>query len=312
MTTSDAPHGSLTDPRWRAHLELGYERRGDRTVPSLRRHVGPLRIQKHFEPEPALCEHVIVHPPAGIAGGDQLVIDVAVGPDAMTRLTTPGATRWYRSSGPQATSHLNARVAERGFLEWLPQEQIVFAGANALSALSFDLAPDASLIAWDITALGRKAGDQPFTNGTWRSRIDIARAGDLIWSDRATLHAADPLRASPLGWAGNDVLATFIATGPKQFAVSPSAAVAEFAGEQQSVASRHVPLAAMLPAARALVVDGASTGITVLSSASGSILIARLLTASVAPATAWLAALWTLMRPALIGREAHPSRIWRT
>lgn len=278
------------DPRWRAHLELGYERRGERTVPSLRRHIGPLRIQKHFEPEPALCEHVIVHPPAGIAGGDQLVIDVDVGPDALTRLTTPGATRWYRSSGAQATSHLHARVAERGFLEWLPQEQIVFDGAQALSALSFELAPDASLIAWDITALGRKAGDQPFAHGTWRSRIDITRGGELAWSDRMTLHANDPLRASAIGWAGNDVLATFIATGPKQ-------------------------LTAMLPAARALVVAGASIGITEVASplgTSGSIFVARALTPAVAPATAWLAALWTLVRPALIGREAHPSRIWRT
>jgi len=275
---------------WHALLELAYERRGDRTVPSLRRHVGPLRIQKHFEPEPALCEHVIVHPPAGIVGGDRLAIDVTVGAEAMTRLTTPGATRWYRSAGPQATSRLTARVGQGGFLEWLPQEQIVFDGARALSALRFELAPEASLIAWDITALGRKAGHQPFAHGTWRTRIDITRAERLVWSERATTRATDPLRVSPLGWGGNDVLATIIAMGPKQ-------------------------LTPILASARAIPVAGSAGISEVLSPASpcpSPVFVARLLTDSVAPATAWLAALWTLVRPALIGREAHPSRIWRT
>jgi len=276
---------TATSP-WRAHLELAYERRGERTVPSLRRHFGPLRIQKHFEPEPVLCEHVIVHPPAGIVGGDQLAIDVDVGPAAMTRLTTPGATRWYRSAGPQARSQLSARVGQGGFLEWLPQEQIVFDGANALSSLRFELAPDATLIAWDVTVLGRKAGDQPFASGTWRTRIDIERAGQRVWSDRASTHASDPMRRSPLGWGGHDVLATFIATGPKQ-------------------------LTAILPAVRALPVAG-SAGITEVMGSSSPLLIARLLTDSVAPATAWLAALWRLVRPASIDRPAHPSRIWRT
>ncbi len=174
---------------WHALLELAYERRGGRTVPSLRRHVGPLRIQKHFEPEPALCEHVIVHPPAGIVGGDRLAIDVTVGAEAMTRLTTPGATRWYRSAGPQATSRLTragragggrrARVAAAG-------DDRVRRRAGALGT-RFELAPEASLIAWDITTLGRKAGQQPFAHGTWRTRIDITRAergGRLLYSAR--------------------------------------------------------------------------------------------------------------------------------
>lgn len=295
--SGDSPASSFTPSvpsahGWQALLELGYERRGERTVPSLRRHLGPLRIQKHFEPEPALCEHVIVHPPAGIVGGDRLAIDVSVGAHAMTRLTTPGATRWYRSAGALATSQLTARVGQGAFLEWLPQEQIVFDGALAQSTLSFELAPDASLIAWDVTVLGRKAGDQPFMHGSWRTRLDVTRADQLVWSDRALTLANDPLRASPLGWGGYDVLATFLATGPKQ-------------------------LTAILPAARAIPVAG-QVGITdVMSPATsnsraGSIFSARALTHSVAPAAAWLAALWALVRPALIGREAHPSRIWRT
>lgn len=272
---------------WLAQLDLAYERRDDRTVPSLRRHVGPLRIQKHFEPEPGLCEHVIVHPPAGIAGGDRLDINVTVHDHAAARLTTPGATRWYRSAGPRATSHLHATLGPHAFLEWLPQEQIVFDRANAMSALAFDLHPTSTLIAWDVVALGRRAGDQPFAEGTWRSRLDVTIGDRLVLAERATLDAADPLRQSPLGWSGHDVSATFIATGSKQ-------------------------LTAMLPAARALEVAG-NSGITDIGTSLGtSFIVARLLTDHVAIATPWLLALWQLARPHLTTRPHQPSRIWRT
>ncbi len=285
--TDRSPCGAVPEmSEWLAQLDLAYERRDGRTVPSLRRHFGPLRIQKHFEPEPGLCEHVIVHPPAGIAGGDRLEINVLVNDGAAVRLTTPGATRWYRSSGPRASAHLHATLAEGAFLEWLPQEQIVFDRANALSSLRFDLHPTATLIAWDVVALGRRAGDQPFAEGTWRSRLDVSIGDRLVLAERASLDAADPLRPSNLGWSGHDVSATFFATGSKQ-------------------------LAAILPAARALEVPG-SAGITEIVIQGTSLVIARLLTEHVAAASSWLLALWQLARPLLTDRPHQPSRIWRT
>ena len=56
-------------PHWQAELELGYTRIGDATRPVLRRHSGPLRVQKHLYPEgPEVCQHIIVHPGASPAG----------------------------------------------------------------------------------------------------------------------------------------------------------------------------------------------------------------------------------------------------
>ena len=268
---------------WEAHLELAYARRDADTVPSLRRHLGPLRVQKHFAPEPGLCEHVIVHPPAGIAGGDRLRVDVAVGPGARARLTTPGATRWYRSAGPLATSTVAAGVGEGGALEWLPQEQIVFDGAEALSECRFKLAPGASLIAWDLVVLGRQAGAEPFVRGTWRSRLDVEVDGRLVLAERCVLGAGDALRRSALGWGGQDAVATFIAAGPWG-AVVPR------------------PL---LDVARA-VEPGAG-----VSDVEG-LVVARWLADSSSRARGWLEALWKLARPALIETPAVPPRIWRT
>ena len=66
---------ALFTPSWHAELELGYARQGDTTRPVLRRHRGPLRVQKHLYAEgPEVCQHIIVHPPAGIAGGGRRCI----------------------------------------------------------------------------------------------------------------------------------------------------------------------------------------------------------------------------------------------
>jgi urease accessory protein len=171
-------------------------------------HQGPLRILQSLYPEgDAICHNVLVHPPSGLVGGDTLDMQVSVGPGAHGLVTTPGATRFYRSEAGLATQQVKAQVAAGGRLEWLPLEAIAYNGCDALNRAEFDLAPGAEMMAWDITALGLPAADLPFVQGQFRQHIEVAGA----WLERGTLNAEDTrLMNSPLGMAGQRCMASLV------------------------------------------------------------------------------------------------------
>ncbi|QIH05942.1 MULTISPECIES: urease accessory protein UreD [unclassified Pseudomonas] len=272
---------ALFTPSWHAELELAYACSDNATRPVLRRHQGPLRVQKHLYAEgPQVCQHIIVHPPGGIAGGDRLAIRVRVDSGAWAQLTSPGAAKWYRANSP-ASQVLELAVAKGATLEWLPQETIVFSAAQAELTTRIELHGDARLFYWDVVALGRPASGERFAQGHLRAHLDIRRDGRPLWHERQHILGDDGLLESPIGLDGQPVFATLLATG-------------EIDSE-------------LLERCRALEhpVRGDLTQLP-------GLVLARCLASEALQARAWLIDLWHLLRPALLGRAAVPPRIWTT
>jgi len=272
---------ALFTPSWHAELELAYARFGDCTRPVQRRHLGPLRVQKHLYAEgPEVCQHIIVHPPGGIAGGDRLNISARIEQDAWAQITSPGAAKWYRAAGP-AYQQLDLKIAAGATLEWLPQETIVYSAAQAELTTSIELEGDARLFYWDVVALGRPASGERFDLGHFQAHLDIRRDGRLLWHERQRITGNDGLLDSPIGLDGNPVFATLLVTGEID--------------------------AELLERCRSLghAVRGDLTQLP-------GLLVARCLASEALLARAWLIDLWRLLRPALLGREAQPPRIWNT
>ena len=200
---------------WSASLNLRFEPRqvnsATRTVMTERNHFGPLRILKPLYPEgDGSCHAVIVHPPGGIVAGDSLAVDLRVDSGAHALATTPGAQKWYRSTGAAASAITRLHVADDAHLEWMPQETMVFNGARARQTLEITLAPKALFFGWEMLCLGRITRGERFATGEFRQRIRLVRAdgGAPLWRESMCLSGNDPLMSSPLGFRGLPVAAT--------------------------------------------------------------------------------------------------------
>ena len=190
---------------WHANLQLDYTRLSERTV-ARHQHSGPLRILKSLYPEgDAICHNVMVHPPGGLVGGDTLELRVSVGDQAHGLITTPGATRFYKSLGESALQHTQIKLGDGARLEWLPMEAICHDGCLAENRLSMVLASSAEMMGWDVTALGLPHANQPFAHGSFCQHIELPG----VWLERGYMDAKDKrLLDGPAGLAGHRCLAS--------------------------------------------------------------------------------------------------------
>jgi urease accessory protein len=271
---------------WHAELDLVFRQQDDRTVLATRRHTGPLRVQKALYPEGAVpCHVILLHPPAGIVGGDTLHIGVRLEAGSQACITTPGAAKWYRSAGALATQRVEIDLAEASVLEWLPQETLFFDGARAHTRNRVRLRGGGRYFGWEVLCLGRRASGESFARGLLDMGTRIDTDAGPVWLEKGQIGGADPLLSSAVGLAGRSVCATLLMAGmPPQTELLDTC--------------RRIP-----PEEPA-----ALTGLTWMP----QLLVGRYLGHSAEAARAWLFALWQQLRPALAGRSAQAPRIWKT
>ena len=273
---------------WHGALALRYRLEVDRTVVH-DRHDGPLRILRSLYPEGGICHSVLVHPPGGLVGGDGLAIDAELGEGCHAVLTTPGATRFYRSLGDAAVQALDVRQAAGSRCEWLPLETLAYSGCIAENRMRFTLADDAEMIGWDITALGLPASAQPFVAGSFAQRIELPGR----WLERGVVRADDArLLDSPLGWAGHRVLATL------------------WFGAGSALAERRRD--ALLDAARAAIASDALAATAGATAPQSSVVVVRALADRVEPAMQLLTRIRAQWRRIAWDLDDCPPRVWRT
>lgn len=206
-------HGSQPGD-WKAELDLEIEWSDGRTRLIRRRHRGPLVVQQPFYPEKdGTCHIYLLHPPAGIVGGDKLNLFFNVGQGASCVLTTPGATKFYRSTLHKGSQRNTVIVGPGAVCEYLPQENIIFDGANAEIETRVVLADKATFVGWDFICLGRPAANERFATGTLSQRVEILRKDEKIWFERFQLHAGSPLQDAAYGYAARPVFGTMVYAG---------------------------------------------------------------------------------------------------
>jgi urease accessory protein len=216
-----------------------------------------------------------------VVGGDRLDLRVAVEPGARALLTTPGATKFYRSAGGLARQAQVLRVDSGARLEWLPHENIYFPGARVHQATHIALGRDARLCSWEFQCLGRPAIGERFDDGLLDTRLVLERDDLPVVVERLRVLPPTLSRAALL--RGLPVSATLLA--------SP-------AGDAEVAACRAV----------LQVADGDHAAVTLLD----DVLVVRYLGSSVARARRLFTQAWQVLRPMVFGCEAVQPRIWAT
>jgi len=270
---------------WQAELRLRFGTRGDFPGTALleRRHRGPLVVQRPFHPEGDAdgdpCHVYVVHPPGGVVGGDELAIHATVEPGAHAVVTTPAATKFYRCDARRSTQLQELRVRD-GTLEWLPQENIFYRGADVRAVTRAILEGDSRFIGWEIACLGLPARGERFDTGRLALDLELWR-GEPRFIDRLRLAGESAARGAAWGFAGQEAVGTLLAT--------PASAA-------------HVD------AVRALLAERPQAGVTLVD----GVLVLRALAPQAAAVRELFIDAWRALRPAIVGRPAHAPRIWST
>ncbi|HMS25961.1 MAG TPA: urease accessory protein UreD [Burkholderiaceae bacterium] len=272
---------------WHAKLDIQYKLEDDKTVARYER-VGPLQVLQSLYPEGnAVCHNVLVHPPGGLVGGDTLDINVNVAPQAHGLITTPGATRFYKSLGETAIQRTIAKVQTQGRLEWLPLEAIAYNACLAENQCIFQLEEGAEMMGWDVTALGLPNAVRPFELGSFTQHIELPG----IWLERGKIEAKDQLLLnSPIGLAGQRCIGSL-------FFVS-------------GTALQRDRVALALAAARK-VLDAHSLKATAgATSPNDHVVVVRVLAPMVEPVMDLMRLIWSTWRQDLWQLKAVAPRIW--
>lgn len=266
---------------WQAGLRLGFRAGPPRTVLAERQRHGPLAVQRPFYPEGETCHVYLLHPPGGVVGGDVLDIDVQLQQGAQALVTTPGATKFYRSAGQSARQTQHIRVEPGAVIEWLPQENIFFPGAEVQLETCVELLGDARLALWEIQCLGRPVIGEGFDRGHIDSRLSVYRDGLPITLERLRVDPDNRFRLSLM--AGLAVSGSLLISG---------------AAEQEMKTCREL-----------LVSSGTDY---VGASLMEDLLVVRYLGNSTEAARRMFTNIWQTLRPRTLGRSPSVPRIWAT
>lgn len=269
---------------WHGSLDLVFAQRYGTTELIHSQVKAPLKVQRPFYPEGPICHSVVLHTAGGVVGGDLLSVNCHLQPNTHALITTAAAGKVYRSNNIQARQSIQVQVAAGAYLEWLPQETIVFNGAIYRQDLKVELTPGASWLGWEITRFGRTARGERFLQGDWRSHTEVWQQGRPLWIDRQWVPGGEEILNSPHGFAGQPVVASLSWIGQ---AVSPE----------------------LVQKARSLWRNGGQgeAGVTRLTVG----LLCRYRGSSTAEVRNWFTDVWQLLRLSFLGRPSCLPRVWQ-
>lgn len=158
------------------------------------------------------------HPPTavllttsgGLAGGDRLRLAFAAREGAAVTITSQAAEKVYRALDDECRIDVEIDVGN-AWLEWLPQETILFDGAKLSRRTRIATTPGSRLLASEMLVFGRIARGEHFASGVLHDAWRITRDGRLVWADALRLEGdITAALARPASFDGARAVATAV------------------------------------------------------------------------------------------------------
>ncbi|MBE0529897.1 MAG: urease accessory protein UreD [Rhodospirillales bacterium] len=218
----------------RGKAEVVFAHRQGRTaLASLFQH-DPLRVLFPTPPLGELTSAVLVTTSGGLVGGDEIAVRIAAGEGTAVLVSPQAAEKVYRSAGADCRIDMLLEAGPDAWLEWLPQETIVFNGARLRRRTVIEAAPGARVLAGEMLALGRAAMGERLHTGLLRDAWEVRCNGRLRWAD--ALHIEGDMAgvlAHPAGLGGAAACATAVYVGDDAGArLEAARALLEEAGDE--------------------------------------------------------------------------------
>jgi urease accessory protein len=181
-------------------LRLQFERRGAATVVAGCRSTLPLQVLAPLALDDPAAIVSILNPTGGLVGGDRLSIDVNLAAGTHAVLTTPSATRVYRTDAEETTQSVKLALGPRAVVEWVPDHTIPFAGSAFRQAIDVDMDATAGLILVDAFSAGRIARGEAWRFAALESAVSIRDQYGWLLHDRFVLRG--PVAKDDPAWDG--------------------------------------------------------------------------------------------------------------
>jgi urease accessory protein len=156
-------------------------------------------------------EATVVTTSGGLVGGDKISLEIKAGANTTALVSAQAAEKVYRSAGAVAEISVAITADEESWIEWLPQETILFDGSMLRRRTSINAVPGARVMAGEILVLGRVGSGEKFSSGFLRDAWKVYRQDKLFWADALCLEDDIPsILSHPACFNGATALATAV------------------------------------------------------------------------------------------------------
>lgn len=177
-------------------------------------HCQPLKVlfpQMHYLNTPSA---VLINTAGGVVGGDTYNTRITLKTGSQALITTQAAEKIYGSRNVHMVTNIHTHIEtfEGSWLEWVPQETIIFNEAQLKRNTTIYASPGSEIMAGEILVFGRTSRGEQFQKGNLRDKWKIYWGKELLWQDTLVLREKETLEAlsRPVGFNGATAYCTFV------------------------------------------------------------------------------------------------------